>query len=432
MAYYLQKLGVPYDLFEASASVGGLIQSTLKIAYQLELGPSFLQMTEEMEELLLELKLQDQVIPPVSTAQHGYLWKENTLYALPFTPQEALQLPFLAEQTRQLLTQEEQPGPDHTSCETVSQYFRKRYGQEVLDYLVKPLVAGFHGGDADVLLVEKTLPVVKELEQTYGSLSRGLAQAPHTFRKQIFALREGLQTLPEAIASKLISLHLEHRVEMVHRTRGKYFLSIAHDLESLSDEEYDAVVMALPAQPAAELLNYVAPGMAAALLNVNYASMTVVHTVYRQTDVTQELEGLGALHSSKENMFSLGSFWTSCVFPHCSPRNEVMFTTLVCCDSINTAGQLARTEILERVHQELKQQYAITADTPVFQHLHAWPQAIPQADVFIQDVHEMVAALEQEQLYGCTNWLAGPSVSACVRYAKNLAQKIYSQRSSIL
>ena len=236
--------------------------------------------------------------------------------------------------------------------------------------------------------------------------------------------------MSEAIASKLISLHLGQKIEMVHKLHGKYLLSIQNDVEGLSDEEFDAVVIALPAHPAADLLNYVAPGLSASLFNVNYAPMAVVHTAYRQADVKFPLNGFGALHPKRENTFTCGSVWTSSLFPHAVPDKEVLFTTFVGGMQWQEHLNLPRQEIMEKVHAELAALYGISAKEPVFQHYHRWAKALPQPDIFIQDVHTLAEALEEDQLYCCANWVAGPSVSDCILFAKNMAHKIKSQRPS--
>ena len=52
------------------------------------------------------------------------------------------------------------------------------YGQEALDYLAEPLLAGVYGGDPKLLSVNSVLPRFVEMEAKYGSLSRGVLQTP--------------------------------------------------------------------------------------------------------------------------------------------------------------------------------------------------------------------------------------------------------------
>ncbi|GAA4302432.1 protoporphyrinogen oxidase [Nibribacter koreensis] len=430
LAYYLQKLGVRYDLFEASDQVGGMLKSCKQGSYQFELGPNSLQDTPELEELLQELKLQEEKVKPSSVASNRFILKDGKYQKLPVSPLGMLFHPFFDWRTKLRIARETQCTKREVAEETITHFFARRFGTEVVEYLVKPMVAGIYGGDPDQLLLEKTMPFLQKLERKHGSVLKGLVQAPEIRRRPIFTLKSGLETLANAISSKLVSLHTGQRIEMVHKLHGKYLLSIQNDVEGLSDEEYDAVVIALPAYAAADLLNYVAPGLSASLFNVNYAPMAVVHTAYHREQVKFPLNGYGALNPKKEGTFTAGSVWTSALFPHCAPSKEVFFTTFVGGTQWQQHLDLPRQEIMEKVHQELKTLYGISAKEPTFQHYHRWAKALPQPDVFILDVHLMAQALEEEHLYCCANWMAGPSVPDCIAYAKSLAHKINSQRPS--
>ncbi|MFC6999070.1 protoporphyrinogen oxidase [Rufibacter roseus] len=431
VAYYLQKLGMRYDLFEAEAEAGGLIKSPRVGDYQLELGPHSLQLTPDLQELLHELKLNDEIVQPAQVSQNRFIRKDGKYHCLPNSPVKLLMSSFFSWRTKLQIAQEPQKPVQDIPEETISHFFKRRFGQEVVDYLVKPMVAGIYGGDPDQLLLEKTFPYIKEMEKQHGSILKALTKEEQPDRHPVFTLTHGLQALPKAIASKLISLHLDHQVEMVHRTHGKYFLSIKNDEEGLSEVEYDAVIMALPAHKAAEQLEYTAPGLAAALQNVTYSPMAVVHSAYHKHTIGHDVNGFGALHPAKEKQFTAGSIWSSSLFPRLCPDDEVLFSSFVGGTQAPIHTHYPETEIKHRTHIELKANYNISADTPLFQHCQVWPQAIPQPDMFILDVHELVSKLEKEKLFACANWMAGPSVPDCIRYARQLAQKIYSMLPSV-
>ncbi|MGV3538983.1 MAG: protoporphyrinogen oxidase [Rufibacter sp.] len=430
LAYYLQKLGVRYDLFESSKEPGGMVRSLQQAGYQLELGPQCLQMNDTLQELLQELKLDSQLVTPAVANPARYILKKGKYHSLPTTPVKILFNPFFSWSTKLKISQEVQKPVQEIPHETISQFFQRRFGQEVVDYLVKPMVAGTYGGDPDTLLLEKTYPALKELERTHGSVLKGLLAQKGTEANTLFTLCDGLQALPNAIASKLISLHLDHQVEMIHKTKGKYFLSVRHDSEGFGDEEYDAVVLALPAYAAAALLNFTAPGFAAALENVSYAPMALVHTAYRKQSIGLPLQGFGALHPQKEKPFSSGTIWSSSLFPKVCPEDEVLFSSFVGGSQNPEPALLPPQGIKQKVHQELQTNYQVSSGNPLFQHCHLWPKALPQADIFILDAHQMADLMEQDQLYTCANWVAGPAVPDCLQYARQLAQKIYSKRAS--
>ncbi|MDX5420811.1 MAG: protoporphyrinogen oxidase [Hymenobacteraceae bacterium] len=432
LAYHLQRLGVPYDLFEASGRVGGNIHTIRRHDYLLELGPNSLQCTPEVEDLIRELKLEQEVVPTSADSDHRYILRDGSYQKLPDSPLSFLSNNFFSWKTKLRILSEKHVAPANISNETIAQFFERRFGREVVDYAVNPFVTGIYAGDPEQLLVHKAFPKLKELEQKYGSVLKGLVKQKNAGKRQeTFSFVKGMSTLPEAIADKLVSLHTEHRVDIITRGHGKYIITCTsagdHDTE-----EYDILVLALPAHQAADLVHYTFPGLAAALHNINYPPMAVVHTVYHKRDVAHPLNGFGGLHPKVEDAFTAGSIWTSSLFEgRCRPH-EVMFTTFVGGSQYTEQALICREELMQRVHEELCEKHGITAEAPVFQCVHLWEHSIPQYDIYIEDAHDMAAQLEQEGLYIAANWQAGVSVPSCIRYAKELAYKINFKRASTL
>lgn len=426
LAYYLQKMGIAYDLFEAGDQVGGCLRSLRTSGYLLELGPSTLEMSEELLQLITELKLESEVLVPAPLSHKRYVLHNGTYKRLPTNTRTFLSGDLFSWKTRYRILQERQIPPAHFEHETISQFIERRFGREVLDYAVAPFISGMYGGDPNQLLVSKAFPKLKELEATYGSVLEGLVQRKQkgAFGKT-FSFKQGMDTLPLAIANKLISIHLEHKVEFISRSQGKFIISCASNGDH-DTEEYDKLVLALPAHQAAELLHFTYPGMAAALQNINYSPMAVVHSVYNRAEVGHSLRGFGTLHPKREKTFTTSSVWTSSLFEgRCRP-DEVMLTSFVggarCADLLHTDQQ----QLLQQVHQELSHTYRIKAQAPVFQHLHLWQDAMPQYDLYIEDAHQLASPLEEEGLFISANWQSGLSVPDCIRHAKKISCKINS------
>ncbi|AKD03608.1 protoporphyrinogen oxidase [Pontibacter korlensis] len=424
LAYYLQKLGIPYDLFEAGTQVGGNVRTVKVGDYLLELGPNSIQYTPELEDLIRELKLEQEVLPADSNSRNHYVLRNGTYERLPLTPFSLLSNNFFSWQTKYRILQEKNVPPAGHEYETVTEFFERRFGAGVLDYGVNPFVTGLYAGDPDKLLIRKLFPQLKRLEQEHGSVLKGLAQCSNEADYlELFSFVEGMQTLPKAIADKLISLHTEHRVEMITRSQGKYIISCTSPADT-DNEEYDLLVLALPAPKAADLLHYTFPGMAAALQNIHYPPLHVVHTAYNRRDVGNALKGFGAMHPKAEDAFTTGCIWSSSVFSgRCRPH-EVLFTTFVGGTQSEQHALTKPEGLLQQVHQELKNLHNITADKPNFQYTHLWQQSMPQYDLHIEDAHKMACTLEGEGMFIAANWHSGISVPSCIRYAKELANKI--------
>lgn len=426
LAYYLQKLGIPYDLFEAGSRVGGNIRSVRTDDYLLELGPNAISPSAEISELLRELKLEDEVLPATVGSHQQFVLRDGAYRQLPYSPLCLLSNTCFSWKTRYRILQERYIPPENNRYETVSEFFERRFGAGVLDYAVNPLVSGLYAGNPDKLLVQKVFPQLKEMELEHGSVLKGLFQHQQLSEQlSPFSFVEGMQTLPEAIADKLISLHTEHRVAMITRHEGKYIVSCSSPTDT-DTAEYDLLVLSLPAPNAAELLHYTFPGMAAALQNIHYPPLAVVHSVYNSRDIGLPPDGFGAMHPVAEDTFSVRSIWNSSLFSgRCRPH-EVLFTTFVGGAQAEHLALTERDTLLQQVHQELKELHGITAGNPIFQYAHLWHHSIPQFDLHIEDAHEMAQTLEEEGLFIAANWYSGVSVPDCIRGAKELSCKINS------
>ena len=432
LAYYLQKLGIPYDLFEASAYVGGNIR-TLKIHdYLLEMGPNALQSTPELKDLVRELKLEREVVYASPENDYRYVLRNGIYTKLPSSPFSLLSSNSFSWKSKYRILQEKDVPPADINYETVAQFFERRFGGKMAAYTVSPFMPGLYAGDPEKLLVKKALPNLKELEMRYGSVLKGLVHQKSSYiRQKTFSFAKGMKTLPKAIAAKLISLHTEHRVEMITRNQGKYIVSCASPGD-YDTEEYNLLVLALPAYQAAELLQYTFPGLSAAMQNIHYPPLAVVHTVYNRKDVTLYPNGSGALHPKLESAFATGSVWSSSVFDgRCRPH-EVLFTSFVGGSQAPDKALMKQPQLMQRVHAELSALHAISAEKPNFQHAFLWRHSIPQYDMHIEDAHTMAKSMEQEGLFISANWQAGVSVASCVYSAKELAHKINLKRPHVL
>ena len=117
--------------------------------------------------------------------------------------------------------------------ESVAAFVRRRLGNEALDRLVQPLVAGIYTSDPERLSLRATLPRFIEMEQRHGSLTRaarrGLSDSGPSnntngnresgARYGLFvALRDGMSELVEALVDRIKGLgevHLDAPVASV-------------------------------------------------------------------------------------------------------------------------------------------------------------------------------------------------------------------------
>ncbi|TGE27896.1 protoporphyrinogen oxidase [Hymenobacter metallicola] len=425
LAFYLQRAGISYDLFEASPLPGGNIRSEHHDGYLLETGPNSLQLSDELHDLLRHLNLTDQIQETAAVSANRYVLRAGKYQKLPGSPPGLLLSGFFSLKAKlNILRELSRPAQPPVAEETLAAFFRRRFGSEIVDYALNPFISGIYAGDPEQLLVHKTFPKMVELEQTYGSVLKGLAKSgtPGT-RRRIISLREGLSTLPKTLAAQLTSAYFGTTVTSLARTTdGKYQLTTSGETPAAA--AYDALALALPAYAAAPLLKPLFPEAAAALEAVYHPPMTAVYTAYQRADVGHPLDGFGALHPKVESPYAAGSIWTSSIYPNRVPDGHVLFTTFVGGTQYEAQARQPAAEQLQQVHLELARFYGIRAVQPVWQYRYSWERAIPQFDHRIVAAHTAADALEIAGIYSTANWRAGVGVPDCIRHARALAEKI--------
>jgi oxygen-dependent protoporphyrinogen oxidase len=424
LAWYLQKNGVAYDLFEADARPGGNLHSwATPEGYLLETGPNTLQLSAELEELLADLSLTDQVQDAANVSQHRYVLRDGRYQILPSSPPTLLTNGFFSLKAKwQLLKEFRRPAAPVDPNETVAHFFRRRFGSEIVDYAVNPFMAGIYAGDPEKLLINKTFPQLVALEQQYGSVLRGFAKTSKgVARRRIITLSHGIQNITDTLAARLTNYQSGTAVTAISRAKdGTYQLELAGPRGLAAAPGYTHLALALPTYAAAPLLKPLFPKAAAALAAVYYPPMSAVYSAYDRAAVAHPLNGFGALNPKVEGTYAAGSIWTSSIYPKRVPAGQVLFTTFVGGAQYEEAASQPEAAQKAAVHAELSRFYGITG-APRWQGRYAWPRSIPQFDEHIVGAHAAVDALAADNIVAVANWRAGVGVPDCIRYARRTA-----------
>lgn len=428
LAYYLQKAGVAYDVFEASERVGGNLLSPLDPAgYQLEAGPNSLLLSPELEELVTELGLQDHIQEAAPVSQHRYVLRHGQYQALPASPPKLLTSGFFSLKTKLNLLREllRRPAPP-VPGETIAAFFGRHFGAEVVDYAVNPFVAGIYAGDPQELLLALTFPQLAAMEQQYGSVLRGFAAAQkgkRGTRRRTITLRGGVQTLTDALAERLTKYHAGQAVTSITQPAANQYYLTFNNQQPTASGPYTHLALALPTYAAAELLRPLYAAAAEALAAVRYPPMTLVYSAYDRAAVAHPLAGFGALNPKVEGTYSAGSIWTSSIFPDRVPAGQVLFTSFVGGAQFAQQAQEPAAAQLAAVHQELSRLYSI-GGAPRWQGRYYWPRSIPQFDQHLAAARAAVAPLAAAGIVAVANWQAGVSVPDCVQHARQVAARL--------
>lgn len=159
----------------------------------------------------------------------------------------------------------------------------RRFGPEVTDRLVEPLLGGVYAGHARLISARASVPQLLAYAGR-GSVLEQAASLPTTYDRPVFAgIPGGMGQLPERLAAGL-NVRTGATVRELVRSPTGFALTVGPTIDP-ELVEADAVVLATPAAPSVRLLGEIAPVAAAELAGVETASMVVVTFAFRGDDV---------------------------------------------------------------------------------------------------------------------------------------------------
>lgn len=416
----LHSKGIPVQVFEGKDRVGGNIYSHREGPYLLESGPNSLLINDALFRWLKSLRLSSTILWPKPEAKYRYVLKEGKYHRIPGGPVSLLGSPLLGLGSKVKALKALRKTSGSGADDTVDAFFRTRLGDEITDYLVYPFIAGIYAGDPAQLLVDQAFPQLRQGEASQGSFIRAMMrQRKGQVHTGSMSFPGGLGRLCQALERRLEGqIHLDQAVEEVSAHPRGYALSMP-DGGWVSRH----VIIATPAYAAGQMLQSLNPGLARALHQVYYPPVAVVHTAYPRTEVAHPLNGFGALHNRLEPSFSLGTLFSSSIFPGRCPADEVLLTTFVGGTLAPEKALLPAAQIQEGVTEDHRRLLGVTG-APTFQQVYVWEKAIPQYDARILDVQPYLEPLEKEGLWLAGNWVGGISLGASIQRGRQIARAV--------
>ncbi|MGH3333421.1 MAG: protoporphyrinogen oxidase, partial [Nocardioidaceae bacterium] len=261
---------VRVTVLEGSPSIGGKLALAEVAGITVDVGAeSMLNRRPEAVQLARRMGLGDRLVHPATTSAN--LWSRGQMVPMPRTlmgvPTDARALAEsgviskagLARAALDAVLPATRLGEQDVS---VGWLVEERFGKEIVDRLVEPLLGGVYAGHAREISARAAVPqVVALLERDKSMLKAAAAATRATSDVPVFAgLVGGLGQLPQAIVeSAAIDVRTNATVrDLARRSGGGWNLVVgsAHDPDIV---QADAVVLATPARATARLLSDVVP-----------------------------------------------------------------------------------------------------------------------------------------------------------------------------
>ena len=390
----LAKRGVPFILAEAGPAFGGVIRTERRDGFLLEGGPdSILAQKPEGIDLCRELGLGDHLVPTNPESRAVFVLHRRRLHPLPEGMMLAVPtriVPFLRSglfswpgKLRMGLDLVI-PGRAQNGDESIATFLRRRFGQEAVDRLGEPLLAGIHAGDPERLSIRATFPRFADLETRHGSLVRGMWAAPRPAPRPggpasaFYSLRGGLVELVDALVKRLPAdqLQKESPVSRLERAGRAYRVG----LDGGESIEARAVIIAAPGPRIAPVLAPLVPEVAGALAAIPFASSATVLLGFRSEDVAHPLDGYGLVVPQTERLRTTACSFFSTKFPGRAPEGHVLLRAFL--GGARDPGVLALSdgELVDLALRDMGPVLGLRG-TPVMTRVFRWPAGTPQLEV---------------------------------------------------
>lgn len=450
--------GLELTLLERSDRFGGTIRTVEREGCLVELGPdSFLTSKPWLSDLADRLGVADRIIPTARTHRRSHVVHRGKLHPLPdgflmmaptrLWPMVGTSL-FSWKGKARCALDLVLPRGTGTGDESLGAFVRRRFGGEVLERVVQPLIGGIYAGDPDTLSLKATIPRFFEMEQRHRSVIKAMVTQRRAAAKQqrgasasssdpagrgdragsgarygeLASFDRGMETIVQALLRRLPSDAMHTQAEVTRLTRDGSGWSL-----SCGDGRHfqaDGVILAVPSRHAAELLRGTDTGLYDELAAIPHASSAVMNLAYRRSDVPHPLDCFGFVVPAVEDRKIIACTFSSVKFPNRAPEGLVLLRVFL--------GGMLQQELLKSgdeillriVRGELRDLMGIENE-PLHTELARYPDAMPQYLVGhgrrVERIESLLGRHPGLALAG--NAYGGVGLPDCVRSGEQAAER---------
>jgi oxygen-dependent protoporphyrinogen oxidase len=445
-AFFLEKArragaDLQWALFEKSGRLGGVIQTERRDGFVIEAGPdSFLSAKLDGVRLCQELGIGDQLISSNDADRKTYILLKGRLVAIPqglefmvptrvwpMATTPLFSFPTKLRMAAELFSSARKEAGD----ESVGDFVRRHFGQEMVARVAEPLLAGVYGGNAEHLSIRAVLPRFAEMEREHGSLVRATlkakaqvkSKAPAGTKSQSLftSLKNGMQQMVDALVAALpqTSIRLRQQNLSLRPVNDDW------QIESAGiNERFQAVLLATPAPSAAALLRQFHPALIEGLGKIEYTSSAVVALAYDEADLPP---GHGFLVPRSEGRKIMACTFVHKKFSYRVPEGMKLLRCFFSSSRIADLLQHSEEDLQQIARQELKEILGLNAE-PLFARTFRWDRAMAQYETGhldrVAEMEKIIAAMPGFHIIG--NSFHGIGVPDCIKSARLAVEQITS------
>ncbi len=439
-------------VLESTDRFGGKICTELRDGFLLEKGPdSFISQKPWAIEHCKKIGLADHLIGtrPENTKTYVYLNKKMVTLPdglslmvptkfLPFITTRLFSWPGKIRMGLDLIIPKRRKKTD----ESLASFVRRRLGEEAVQRLAQPMLAGIYASDPEEMSLHSTFPMFAQIEKKYRSLILGMliqkkqrAAAPpkksnYTPFTLFVSLKNGLSEIVDRTIKKSPNINFKKNVcvKQIQQREGKWHLT----LDSGDILIADSVIVSTPANISSKLLQDTAPLLANGLSDIKYVSTAAVVMGFRKEEMGHPLNGFGFIVPSTEKRKITACTWVSSKFAGRVPEGHVLLRSFVGGALQEDLAEQNEDTIKDMVLKELKDIMGISGN-PLFCDVFQYKKGNAQYMVGHQ---KLVGSIYQELekfpgLYLSGSAYEGTGVPDCILNGTKVAEKVLDYINSI-
>ena len=433
-------------LLEAGPRLGGVIQTTKKDGFLIEgAADNFITTSPTAIQLCKDIGLGDELISTNPNERGAMVLSRGKLEKIPegFVVMAPSRIwPLLATKILSPIGKLRSgceifvPRKRATDDESLKSFVCRRFGTEMFERLVQPLVGGIYTADPSRLSVGATMPRFIELEQKHGSLIRGMMRQRRSKKQpngksggarysQFMTLHGGMSRLIDALGESLPedSVQLKCPVQCIVPNGVNW--SIASGGNASVCHESDAVIVATPANHASRMLAPADETLAEELGGIEYASCAVVSLAFRRDQIGHDLSSFGFVVPQIENHLILSCSFSSVKYQGRAPDGTVLMRVFIGGACQSGLLRMPNLQLLELAQWEISELLGIQGE-PLLRHITRQTHAMPQYHVGhterIARINGRLKSFPTLALAG--NSLNGVGVPGCIESGQQAAERI--------
>ena len=282
------------------------------------------------------------------------------------------------------------PRAAHAGDESIAAFVRRRFGAEAVTYIAEPLLAGIHAGDVERLSMRALFPRLIDAEARAGSVIKAFRreQSPPNADGVFRSFPNGLAELVDGLmkAAPKESVRLGSNVTCIEEGDG-----FTVHIDGKPHIHARAVILAIPAFAAAELLRSIDGDLSAACGSIPYLSTATVVFAFPRDAIRHNLNGTGFVVPRAEGISITAGAWISSKWPHRAPEGQALLRAFL--GGARDLDVLSKTdnELISAALGDLTKILGIRG-LPIMTRVYRWNRSSPQQEVGHADLMKRIDA----------------------------------------